>query len=220
MNKGHKQPKNKSIMKTRLALVTFLILFSFLLSAQNQKYSVNEEAEYHEEQVERGSKFEVGFHFGPAWASGDAKDFAKSGNAFSLDLGANSGNFYIGTELTITSWKDFVDSQEAEDANFEETTFLWLANARLFMGEGNVQPYIGLGTDLITLADYMISPDDDDDCYDSNHHHNDELDYNAWIVPSFGIRWKMGPDVSGNIGLTGNFSGNYSFVRLQLGIVF
>jgi hypothetical protein len=219
MNKGHNNQK-QSIMKTRLAIVTCLVFISSILTAQNQKYSVNEQAEYKEQSVERGSKFEVGFHFGPAWTSGDATEFAKSGNAFSIDLGANSGNFYIGTELTITSWKDFVDSQEAEEVNFEETTFLWLANAKLFMGEGNVQPYIGLGTDLISLADYMINSDEDDDCYDSHHHHDDELDYNAWFVPSFGIRWRMGPDVSGNIGLSGNFSGNYSFVRLQLGIVF
>lgn len=171
--------------------------------------------------IDHQSGFEIGFHYGPAWTSGNVREFAKSGGAFSLDLGVNSGTFYFGTEFTITSWRDYYDSSEASELNFEDTNFLWLVHAKVFLGEGKVRPYFGLGTDLISLALGVIEPEDDDDCYYSSCYYEEEnRNYNAWIVPSFGVRWEMGPNLSGNIGFSANFSENYDFIRLQLGIVF
>ncbi|MDM8160174.1 hypothetical protein QUH73_10150 [Labilibaculum sp. K2S] len=204
-------------MKTKLFLLSVIILLANYSFAQ---YTYEKPVEKYSPDIDHISKFEVGFHYGPAWTSGDVKEFAKSGGAFSLDLGVNTGHFYLGTEFTITSWRDYYDIGYADDINFKETNFLWLVNAKLFLGEGKVKPYIGLGTDLITIALGIIDPEDEDDCdysyYDDNHYR----DYNAWLVPSFGIRWEMGPDISGNIGFSANFSRNYDFIRLQLGIVF
>ncbi|MBN2596161.1 MAG: hypothetical protein JXR82_05175 [Marinifilaceae bacterium] len=204
-------------MKTKLFLLSVIILLANYSFAQ---YTYEKPVEKYSPDIDHISKFEAGFHYGPAWTSGDVKEFAKLGSAFSLDLGVNSGNFYFGTEFTLTSWRDYYDTGYADEINFKETNFLWLVNAKLFLGEGKVKPYIGLGTDLITIALEIIDPEDEDDCYYSNCYEEDDRNYNAWLVPSFGIRWEMGPNVSGNIGFSANLSRNYDFIRLQLGIVF
>lgn len=199
---------------TILFLAMNLLLYSVVSMAQ---YSYQEKVP----KVSKGSEFEVGFHYGPAWTSGDVKEYAQKGNSFSLDLGVNSGVFYVGTEFTLTSWNDFKDAADAEELNFEETNLLWLVHAKLFMGEGKVKPYLGLGTDLISLGESIFTYEEDD-CYD-NYTCNDsdeESNYNAWIVPNFGVRWEMGPDVSGNVGFSVNASDKYTFLRLQVGIVF
>jgi len=207
-------------MKTKLSflLLCGLLIHTLTTSAQ---YSNIKPLENSNENFQRTSKFEIGFHYGSAWTPGDVKEFAKNGGAFSLDLGVNSGTFYFGTELTFTSWTDFVDSQDAEELNFEESNFLWLVHTKLFLGEGKVKPYLGIGTDLISLGEAILDSEDDD-CYHNSYHCacDDEPNYNAWFVPSFGIRFAMGPDVSGNIGFSVNSSRDYTFTRLQIGIVF
>lgn len=200
----------------KIVTTLFLATNFFLCSNVSMAQYTYQKKEPEESKV---SEFEVGFHFGPAWTSGDVKEYAQKGNSFSFDLGVNSGVFYLGTEFTITSWNDFKDSADAEDLNFQETNFLWLANAKLFLGEGKVKPYLGLGTDLISLGESIFTYEDDD-CYYNCNDSDDESNYNAWIVPNFGVRWEMGPDVSGNVGFSMNASDNYTFLRLQLGIVF
>ncbi len=201
--------------------VLFVLLFfvsnANLLQAQ---YSYQKPVQHEKVNLDRKDKFDIGFHYGAAWTTGSTKDFAKSGNAFSLDLGVNANNLYFGTEFTLTTWRDFKDSDQADDLNFEDVNFLWLMHAKIFLGDGKVKPYLGVGTDLVTIILGVIEPDDED--WDSHYYcnHDDDRDYNAWFVPSVGLRWEMGPDVSGNIGLSGNFSGNYDFIRLQVGIVF
>lgn len=197
---------------TTLFLVTNFLLCSLVSMAQ---YTYQEKVP----KESKGSEFEVGFHYGLAWTSGDVKEYVKNGNSFSLDLGVNSGVFYVGTEFTFTSWNDFKDFADAEELNFEETNFLWLVHAKLFLGEGKVKPYFGLGTDLISLGESIFTYEDDD-CYYTCNDSDDESNYNAWIVPNFGVRWEMGPDVSGNVGFSVNASEKYTFLRLQLGIVF
>jgi len=77
-----------------------------------------------------------------------------------------------------------------------------------------------LDTDLVTVVLGIIDPEDD--CCDGYYcdHYDNDRNNNAWIVPSVGIRFDMGSDVSGNVGLSANFSDNYDFIRLQVGIVF
>ncbi len=204
-------------MKTKLFLLSVIVLLANQSFAQ---YTYEKPVEKYSSDIDHISKFEVGFHYGPAWTSGDVKEFSKSGSAFSLNLGSYDGMVYWGTEFTVTFWRDYYDIGYADEINFKETNFLWLMNAKLFLGEGKVKPYIGLGTDLITIALGIIDPEDEDDCDYSYCNDNHYKDYNAWLVPSFGIRWEMGSDISGNIGFSANFSRNYDFIRLQLGIVF
>lgn len=207
-------------MKIYIYLVS---IFSLLLIANSSfaQYTYQKPVEKYSPDIDHISKFEVGFHYGPAWTLGSIQDYAKVGQSFSLNLGFYDGILYWGTEFTITSWSDYQDKQGAGELNFEQTNFLWLVNAKYFIGEGKVQAYFGLGTDLISLAIAIIVPEDEDDCYYSDSYDEDRiLNYNAWFVPSFGIRWKMGPNVSGNIGFSANFSDNYDSLRLQLGIVF
>jgi hypothetical protein len=205
-------------MKTKLFLLFAIGLLSNHSFAQ---YTYQKPVEHSSVDIDRESKFEVGFHYGLAWTSGDVREYAKYGSAFSLDLGANSGNFYFGTEFTLTSWQDYNDTGYADEINFEETNFLWLIHAKVFLGDGKVKPYFGLGTDLITIALGIIDSEDEEDSYYSEScDDNNYRDYNAWLVPSVGIRWEMGPDISGNIGFSANFSRNYDFIRLQVGIVF
>ncbi|MDE5417347.1 hypothetical protein L3049_04935 [Labilibaculum sp. DW002] len=207
-------------MKNIILLFTLLV-FVFNASLLHAQYSYEKPVQRETVNLDRKDKFELGFHYGPAWTTGDSKYFAKSGNSFSLDLGVHSNNFYFGSEFTLTSWRDFKDSNEASEMNFDDVNFLWLMHAKIFMGDGKVKPYFGLGTDLITIVLGILEPDDEDCCYDSYcDHYDDDRNYNAWIVPSVGIRWDMGPDVSGNIGLSANLSDNYDFIRLQVGIVF
>ncbi|BAX78759.1 hypothetical protein [Labilibaculum antarcticum] len=207
-------------MKIYIYLASILP-FLLISNSSFAQYTYQKPVEKYSPDVDHISKFEVGFHYGPAWTLGGVKEFAKSGSAFSLDLGVNSGHVYVGTEFTITSWKDYYDTGGANELNFEQTNFLWLVNAKYLIGEGKVQAYFGMGTDLISLAIAIIVPEDDDDCYYSDCYDDDRiLNYNAWFVPSFGIRWKMGPKVSGDIGFSANFSDNYDSLRLQVGIVF
>jgi len=195
----------------------FIFFFCLLLISNSSfaQYTYQKPVEKFSPDLEHISKFEVGFHYGPAWTMGSIQDYAKVGQSFSLNLGSYDGKWYLGTEFTITSWRDYQDKHGASELNFKETNFLCLVNAKYFIGEGKVKPYFGMGTDLITLAWEIIEPEDEDDGYDS-----DDRNYNAWFVPSFGIRWEMGPDFSGNIGFSANLSSNYDFMRLQLGIVF
>ena len=203
-----------------IILLFVLLIFIFNASLLQAQYAYQKPVQRENVNLDRKDKFEIGLHYGPAWTTGDAKSFAKSGDAFSLDLGVHSNNFYFGSEFTLTSWRDFKDTNEASDMNFDDVNFLWLMHAKIFMGDGKVKPYFGLGTDLITIVLGIIEPDDEDCCYDSYCDHDDDRNYNAWIVPSVGVRWEMGPDVSGNIGLSANLSDNYDFIRLQVGIVF
>ncbi|WP_321298848.1 hypothetical protein [Marinifilum fragile] len=168
----------------------------------------------------KGDNFELGFHYGPAWTSGDTKDFARRGSTFSMNLGANNGRVYFGTEFSITSWKDYQEIPEAKELNFNETNFLWLVQTKLFLGEGNVQPYIGCGTDLISFGEAILTAEDEEEDGYYSSYYEEEKNYNTWFVPSFGLRWKMGKDLSGNVGLSADLSRNYSYTRLQVGIVF
>ncbi|PKQ63024.1 hypothetical protein BZG02_09635 [Labilibaculum filiforme] len=205
-------------MKNKLLFL--VISFSFFANYSVAQYTYAKPVEKNEINIDRKDSFEIGFNFGTAWTLGKAKYFAKSGTAFSLDLGVNSNNLYFGTEFTVTSWRDYLDNGDAGDLNFEKTNFLWLIHAKIFLGDGKVKPYFGAGTDLISLALAIILSEDEDDFYYSNCNDDRKLNYNAWFVPSCGIRWEMGPDISGNIGFSANFSDNYDFIRLQLGIVF
>ena len=213
--------KNKSLS----TLISVLLACNFL-SAQNVYHSYDRPIKKDnldfspKKEKHRKSDLEVGFHYGPAWTSGETKDFANNGSSFSMNLGANNGVFYFGTELNVTHWKDYNNKQEAKDLNFNETNFLWLVHTRIFLGEGKVQPYLGMGTDLLSFGEYLITNEEDDDdrysCYDDDEPKN----YNAWVVPNFGVRWKMGEEISGNVGFSADLSQNYSYVRLQLGLVF
>ena len=205
------------IMKNYFFLLSSLLLFT---SSSFAQYTYQKPVKKNTVNIDRKDEFEIGFHYGPAWTLGDSKEFAKSGGSFSLDLGVTFNNFYFGTEFTVTYWRDYYDISDAEELNFEETNFLCLIHAKVFFWDGKVKPYIGLGTDLISLAWGIINPEDEDECYYSDCYDSDDRNYNAWLVPSFGIRWEMGPDISGNIGFSANFSSNYDFIRLQLGIVF
>jgi hypothetical protein len=209
-----------------LSILILVILTCNWLNAQNVYHSYDRPKESDKidlkttREVSKSDNFEVGFHYGPAWTSGHTKDFAKKGNSFSMHLGANNGNVYFGTELSITSWKNYQDVPEAKELNFNETNFLWLVQTKLFLGEGDVQPYIGCGTDLISFGESILTANEEEDDGYYSSYDDEPKNYNAWFVPSFGIRWKMGKDVSGNVGLSADLSGNYSYTRLQLGLVF
>lgn len=213
--------KNKSLSTLIFALLTCNFLMAQNVYHTYDRPKTTDNLDLKKERVEaKDDNFEVGFHYGPAWTSGHAKDFAKKGNTFSLNMGANNGRVYFGTELSITHWKDYNESPEAKDLNFNDTNFLWLVQTKLFMGEGKVQPYIGCGTDLISFGEAILTVEDDeeDDYYSS--YDDEPKNYNAWFVPNFGIRWKMGKELSGNVGLSADLSGNYSYTRLQVGLVF
>jgi hypothetical protein len=203
-------------IKLTISLIFGLLIHSLTTIAQYQG-AVSVSAQ--EKDIKSNSKFEIGFHYGPAWTSGQTKDFATKGNTFSMDLGSNNGLIYFGTEISITHWKDYNKLPEAKDLNFNETNFLWLVQTKLFMGEGKVQPYIGCGTDLISFGESILTVDEEEDDYYSNYD-EEHRNYNAWIVPNFGIRWKMGKDLNGNVGFSADLSGNYSYTRLQIGLVF
>lgn len=207
-------------MKCYVKLILLLVNFLLISVLSFGQYTYLKPVKHHEVNLNRKDKFEIGLHYGRAWTIGDTRDFALRGNAFSLDMGINSNNLYFGTEFTISSWQDFKNSNEAGDVNFNEVNFLWLLNAKVFLGDGKVKPYLGAGTDLVTIVLGIIDPEDEDCCDYSHCHHDDDRKYNAWFVPTVGIRWEMGPDVSGNVGFSVNLSDNYDFIRLQLGIVF
>jgi hypothetical protein len=213
-------------MKNKTSITLALVLLTCnLLVAQNVYHSYdNSKSNYHldlspKKDKHRESDLEVGFHYGPAWTTGETKDFATKGNSFSMNLGANNGLFYFGTELSVTHWKDHNNKKEAKELKFNETNFLWLVQTKIFLGEGKVQPYIGCGTDLISFGESILTSHKDDDEYYSSYY--DEVkNYNAWLVPGFGLRWKMGEGISGNVGINADLSRNYSYTRLQVGIVF
>jgi len=202
-------------------VLLFISLFVVLINvkAQNPRLSTpKQKIENKLTNQENKAKFEFGLHYGKAWTTGKTKELAKSGDAFGINMGVNNGTFYIGTELTISNWKNFQKSKKAEDANFKKSNFLWLAQVKIFLGDGDVKPYIGIGTDLISLVRIATKSKEDNE-YNHRHVQKEQLNYNAWVSPTFGLRWKMGT-VNGNLGFTANLSKNYGFNQLQLGIVF
>ncbi|MDQ2178863.1 hypothetical protein [Marinifilum sp. D714] len=212
--------KNKSLSTLMIVLLTSNFLMAQHVYHSHDRPKTSDNLEFSDKKEKhRTSDLEVGFHYGPAWTSGETKNFASKGSSFSMNLGANNGLFYFGTELSVTHWKDHNSTQESKDLNFNETNFLWLIHTRIFLGEGKVQPYLGMGTDLLSFGEYLITNEEDDDDYYSRYE-DEPKNYNAWVVPNFGVRWKMGEEITGNVGFSADLSQNYSYVRLQLGLVF
>ncbi|WP_421918943.1 hypothetical protein [Marinifilum sp.] len=95
-----------------------VVHYSFDSQNTSKHFDFSTKKEKHHE-----SDLEVGLHYGPAWTSGEARDFAHNGSSFSVNLGANNGVFYFGTEFSVTHWKDHNEMPEAKDLNFNELTF-------------------------------------------------------------------------------------------------
>jgi len=129
-------------MKNFISILLMMGLI-IIVNLPYAQYTYEKPVEREKVNLDSKDKFELGLHYGSAWMTGDSQDIAKSGNSFSLDLGVNSNNFYFGTEFTLTSWRDFKDSNESNDLNLDDVNFLWLMHAKIFMGDGQVKPYFG-----------------------------------------------------------------------------
>jgi len=205
--------------KRTVLLMVFMFLFSLLSKSQEKYYQYSKPTHKDKVNLDLITEFEIGFHAGKNWTLGSTNDFARTGHVYSLNIGWNNSKFYGGTEFSLKYWDEILSDKKANEADFNQKQFLWLVHMKWYITKGDVQPFLGVGTDLLSIAEGILNPKDKDD---ENYHRNlDEdrfLNYNAWFVPTIGVRFKLKDKLFTDITYALDHSDNYDSMRLQIGI--
>ena len=205
-------------------LLILIALFSFSSKSQSNYYQYSNVKSKTKIDLDLINEFEIGFHAGPNWTVGSASKIAQAGHVYSLNFGWNNSKFYGGTEFNLKFWDQILDKDKAADVDFTQKQFLWLLNMKWYITKGKVQPFIGIGTDLLSIANAIFNSDDDDD--DRYQYHNRDykrdrfLNYNAWFVPTAGVRFKLRRHMFTELSSSLDISDNYNSVRMQVGFIF
>ncbi|NOU59128.1 hypothetical protein [Marinifilum caeruleilacunae] len=209
--------------KTVLLLI-FLAIFSIPAKSQENYYQYSKPKSKAKVDLDLITEFEIGFHAGPNWTVGSASKIAQAGHVYSLNFGWNNSKFYGGTEFNLKFWDQILDEDKAADVDFTQKQFLWLVHMKWYITRGEVQPFIGIGTDLLSIVNEIFDYDYDDD--DRYHYHNRDykkdrvLNYNAWFVPTAGVRFKLRKHMFVELSSSFDISDNYNSVRGQVGFIF
>lgn len=197
-------------------LVILLLSYSHSI-AQVKYYQYSKSVKKDKLDLDLITEFEIGFHTGCNWTIGSASKIARSGQVYSLNLGWNNGRFYGGTEFNLKFWDEVLNKDKANKLNFNRKQFLCLLHAKWYVCKGKVQPFLGVGTDFLSLAETIINPKEEEEDY--RQHDNDNfLNYNAWFVPALGIRSKLRSNLFADLTFSLDHSDHYDSMRLQLGI--
>lgn len=205
-------------MKKSIFLFLLLIFTASLLHAQ---YTYKKSVKKEKLDLDLITEFEIGFHAGRNWTLGSSKNIAKVGQIYSLNVGWNNGRLYAGTEFSLKIWDQILNDNKAEDTDFNQKQFLFLLHMRWYPWKGNVQAFLGVGTDLITIAEVILNPINDD--FDDYRSYEDEdrfSNYNAWFVPTLGVRCKLQEYLFADVSFSIDHSNKYDSMRMQVGICY
>jgi hypothetical protein len=200
-------------------LIVVLFCISFTSYSQQEFYKYSKSSRKEKINIDLITEFEIGFHAGTNWTLGSTTNIAQYGQVFSLNLGWNNGKIYGGTEFNLKFWNQILNDEKAREINFKQNQFLWLLHMKWYMKQGGVQPFLGAGTDLVTIAEGILNPKDDDWKRDDYEDHK-FFNYNAWFVPTVGIRFKVRKYLYSEISSTIDISDNYNSMRLQVGFIY
>ncbi|WP_282014593.1 hypothetical protein [Marinifilum flexuosum] len=204
------------------SLLLVLLMFCWLTSQSQEKYyQYSKSTSKNKVDLDLITEFEIGFHAGPNWTIGNTRKIASFGQVYSLNMGWNDGKFYFGTEFNLRFWDEILNDSKANRVDFNNQQFLWLLHIKYYVIKGDVQPFLGVGTDFLSLIDHAINPSDDDDDTDYRYHERQKfLNYNAWFVPTAGVRIKIRRYMFAEISSTLDISDNYNSMRLQVGFIY
>lgn len=201
----------------------FVLLFLCCLTSKSQEkyYQYSKSTRKDKIDLDLITEFEIGFHSGPNWTIGNTREIAKFGQVYSLNIGWNNGQIYGGTEFNLRFWDEILNDSKANQVDFNNQQFLWLLHMKWYVIKGDLQPFLGVGTDFLSLIDHAINPSDDDEYIDySDDERQKFLNYNAWFVPSAGVRFKIRKYMFAEISTTLDISDNYNSMRLQVGFIY
>lgn len=199
-------------------LISFL--FSFIAKSQEKYYQYSKPVGKYKIDLDLITEFEIGFHSGRNWTIGSSKNIARAGQVHSLNLGWNNGKFYGGVEFSLKFWDQILNDNKANKVNFNQKQFLCLLHMKWYVCKGNVQPFFGVGTDLLSVAEGILNPRDDDEDYSRDIEEDRFLNYNAWFVPAVGVRCKLRSSLFADITCSVDHSDNYDSMRLQVGFIY
>ncbi len=205
--------------KITFFILLILSLLSFTSKSQEKYYRYSKPVRKVKIDLDLITEFEMGFQTGKNWTIGSSKNIAKTGQVYSLNLGWNNGKFYGGTEFSFKFWDQIVNDSKARKMNFNQKQFLCLVHTKWYVCKGNIQPFLGVGTDLLSIAEGILDPKEDDD-YRKNNDEDRLLNYNAWFVPAIGIRYKLRSGLFSEATCSIDHSDNYDSMRLQVGITY
>lgn len=199
-----------------------LLLASFPLTSKSQQdyYQYSKPKPKYKMDIDLINEFEIGFHAGPAFTIGSTRSIAQYGQIYSLNVGWNNGKFYGGTEFNLRFWDEILNESKANQVDFTKKQFLWLLHMKWYIVKGDVQPFLGVGTDFLSIVEAIVNPKEDN--YDDiNYIEKDKfLNYNAWFVPTVGVRFKVRKHLFSELITSFDISDNYNSTRVQLGIIY
>ncbi|PXY03096.1 hypothetical protein DF185_03120 [Marinifilum breve] len=201
----------------------FVLLFLCCLTSKSQEkyYQYSKSPRNDKIDLDLITEFEIGFHSGPNWTIGNTRKIAKFGQVYSLNIGWNNGQIYGGTEFNLRFWDEILNDSKANQVDFNNQQFLWLLHMKWYVIKGDIQPFLGVGTDFLSLIDHAINPSDDDEYIDySDDERQKFINYNAWFVPSAGVRFKIRKYMFAEISTTLDISDNYNSMRMQVGFIY
>ncbi len=205
--------------KTTFFILLISFLFSFKAKSQEKYYQYSKPVRKAKIDLDLITEFEIGFHSGRNWTIGSSKNIAKAGQVHSLNLGWNNGKFYGGTEFSLKFWDQILNDKKANKVDFNQKQFLCLLHMKWYVCKGNVKPFLGVGTDLLSIVEAIVNPrDNDDEDYRQDYEEDRILNFNAWFVPTVGIRCKLRSRLFADITCSVDHSDNYDSMRLQVGI--
>jgi len=199
-------------------LLVFMLIFSLLSRSQEKYYQYSKPVYKDKVNLDLITEFEIGFHAGKNWTFGSTSKIARIGQVYSLNIGLNNGKFYGGTEISLKYWDEILSDKKANEADFNQKQFLWLLHMKWYITKGNVQPFLGVGTDLLTFVGFFLKPKDDDENYNRNLDEDQFLSDNAWLVPTLGVRFKLKDRLFTDITYSLDHSEDYNSMRIQIGI--
>lgn len=206
--------------KTIFLSLLISVLFSFIAKSQEKYYQYSKPVGKYKIDLDLITEFEIGFHSGRNWTIGSSKNIARVGQVHSFNLGWNNGKFYGGAEFSLKFWDQILNDNKANKVNFNQDQFLCLLHMKWYVCKGNVQPFLGVGTDLLSVAEGILNPRDDEEDYSRDIEEDRFFNYNAWFVPAVGVRCKLRSGLFGDISCSVDHSDNYDSMRLQVGIAY